>query len=378
MKDIRKDYTDAMDTVQAPEELTSRTKDIAKYSGKKVAYGNRKAYRKILAAMAAAAVFAMAIFVPDTSAKYIKKIFAGFWSGNKEVGSYAEQPKGNLYTDEDKHIKMSVEEILSDEVCVQAVVKFKAKDEKGIEWLNNYAPETITEENTIKGMFRDSLCIVPDFESGMGVGGSMELMELEKYKSDNERYFTIQYLATEPMDSGLIHYSLPSGTGHEMEIDIKSNVPVYNYNLEPEDGKGISRYYEPKKIRLSKLSVVVYGKDTGLFTVNTADNTEYAEEYLAEEKKERFKSIGMLKEDGSIKSYAFFGAGIGSIGRKARMDNEGCDCFVLSQIFCQVKATGIGSDGNVKGEQDVISFSPEKYKGIQLVTKNGRATYLFK
>ena len=221
MKDIKKDYTDAMDTVQAPEELTSRTKDIVKYSGKKVAYGNRKAYRKILAAMAAAAVFAMAIFVPDTSAKYIKKIFAGFWSGNKEVGSYAEQPDGNLYTDEDKHIKMSVEEILSDEVCVQAVVKFKAKDEKGIEWLNNYAPEINSDAATTEEVFRDSLCIMPDFESGLGVGGSSGFMELEKYRSDNERYFTIQYLATEPMDSGLIHYSLPSGTGYEMEINIK-------------------------------------------------------------------------------------------------------------------------------------------------------------
>lgn len=375
MKDIRKDYTDAMDTVQAPEELTSRTKDIAKYSGKKVAYGNRKAYRKILAAMAAAAVFAMAIFVPDTSAKYIKKIFAGFWSGNKEVGSYAEQPDGNLYTDEDKHIKMSVEEILSDEVCVQAVVKFKAKDEKGIEWLNNYAPEINSDAATTEEVFRDSLCIMPDFESGLGVGGSSGFMELEKYRSDNERYFTIQYLATEPMDSGLIHYSLPSGTGYEMEIDIKGNVPVYNYNLELKDGKGISKYYEPKKIRLSKLSVVVYGKDTGLFT---EDGKEFTKEYMAETDKEMFRSFGMVKENGSIKSYDFSGASIGELGRKAKIDNEGCDCFVLSQIFCRTKVTDIGSDGNVKGEQNVISFSPEKYKGIQLVTENGSATYLFK
>lgn len=40
----------------------------------------------------------------------------------------------------------------------------------------------------IEHVFEGTLSVIPDFKDGMGVGGSMGLSELEKYKSDNYCY----------------------------------------------------------------------------------------------------------------------------------------------------------------------------------------------
>ncbi|MFG6393139.1 MAG: hypothetical protein K1W24_02950 [Lachnospiraceae bacterium] len=174
----------------------------------------------------------------------------------------------------------------------------------------------------------------------------------------------LQYLANEPVDKCILNYPLPSGNDSQMEINIEGNIPVYNYDLEAEDGKSISSYYQPLKIRMSRLSVVVYGKDMG-----SLSNKEFSPD-----DNERFKSIIMIENDGSRKSFIFTGASGGEMGKKAKKDNPGCDYFVLSQLFCQLDFH-IDDNGRLHGEQSVTGFSPEEYKGISLVTGNGETTY---
>ena len=138
--------------------------------------------------------------VPLTSA------FAGFWSSQEEAASFVQH---HVFEDEDEHIRVSVEEVLSDEVCVQAVVKYAAKDAEGVEWLKEYDPGQQGAEDDVDNW----LGVQPDSSSGKAEGQ-----------------------------------------------------------------KKLSRFYEPKKIRLSRLSVVVYRKNTGLFVEGQA-NSIYNQEF---------------------------------------------------------------------------------------------------
>lgn len=45
-----------------------------------------------------------------------------------------------VFSDQDEHMIFSVEEILSDEVVVSAVVRYEAKDETGEKWLATKGP----------------------------------------------------------------------------------------------------------------------------------------------------------------------------------------------------------------------------------------------
>lgn len=371
MKDInRKVYTDAIESVSAPKELVLNVQKLGCEMAKENTEDNihkRKYYRRIVAA---AAVAFLVLVVPNTSvAGYVKEIFAGFWGSQKEVEPFV---KNGVHIDKDKHIQISVEEVMSDGVCVQAVVKYTAKDEDGVKWLKNYKLALSGETDDCS--FKDELCVEPDFKHGHGVSGACSYAELEEYKSDEERYFTVQYLAVEPIEKCILHYSLTSGA-KEMEIDISCNVPVYEYNLKAEGGKEISRFYKPKKIRISRLSIVAFGKDTGLITEDSNEfKQELSKEYMAEHDTEAFRSVKMVKRDGSKEECDFIGAFLGGIGKKAMEENEGCDCLVFSQNFCHLDYK-LDEKGNLKIDPSITNIQPEEIVGIEL--KNARKKVLY-
>ena len=80
-----------------------------------------------------AAALALACIVPQTSfAEQLKKMFQGYWGQRSELSDYVTR---GVFSDQDEHMIFSVEEILSDEVVVSAVVRYEAKDETGEKWL---------------------------------------------------------------------------------------------------------------------------------------------------------------------------------------------------------------------------------------------------
>ena len=84
-----------------------------------------------------AAALALACIVPQTSfAEQLKKMFQGYWGQRSELSDYVTR---GVFSDQDEHMIFSVEEILSDEVVVSAVVRYEAKDETGEKWLDRKA-----------------------------------------------------------------------------------------------------------------------------------------------------------------------------------------------------------------------------------------------
>lgn len=370
MRDMNQNiYKDAMNTMCAPKELVNKVKKLDSGVAQEKRKNNRQCYRKI--AVAAAVVFFMALVIPNTSvASYVKEIFSGFWGSQNEVDSFV---KNGGYVDNDKHIKVSVEEVLSDGVCVQAVVKYTAKDEKGIKWLKDYKPKSNAETGS---SFKGELCIEPDFYHGNGVSGAYSYEELEEYKSDKERYFAVQYLANEPMKKCILHYALVSGP-KEMELDINCNVPVYRYNLKAEGEEKISRFYEPLKIRISRLSIIAFGKDTGIFAEYSDEFTSaFSKEYMEEYYKENFRSVKIIKKDGSKTELDFIGAYLGGIGKKAMEENKGCDCLVFSQNLCHLDYN-LNENGKLEINPSITNIQPEEITGIELENERKKVIYWF-
>lgn len=365
-----KNYRDAMNSVHAPAELVERTRNLA--SGGKKLRNRRKRYRRWVAAIGtAAAVFCLAMTAPHTSvAQYVKDIFHGFWGEKKEVSSYVQT--GGIFQDEDEHVKVSVEELLSDGMYVSVVLKYQAKDEKGKKWISKNGP--------IVGVktFERSLQLSPKMPvSGSGGGGS----ELEEYRTDSVRYFVLEFEGSQWSDikKCVMRYSL---TEHvkETELDTSANVPVYEYALKAKGQKKLSKFYEPKVLRLSKLTMSVYGKDTGM-SIRYRDEKwhmeTFTDEYLAAEKKESLKDVQLIKKDGTYVPLDMdLCWGQGGIEEDAEEKYQ-CECMVVSaSLYVKyVPARDIYSGDRWFEPKYEIQIDPEEIAGLSLT--NGKKNVVY-
>ncbi|MDE6851156.1 MAG: hypothetical protein K2J67_01530 [Lachnospiraceae bacterium] len=389
-----KKYVDAMDTVHAPAELVDKTRKLVEnqsatenrgiptdgryqsekqdssFGMPKERKGSWKRYRRIAVAVgAAAAVFCMVMTVPHTSfAKYVKNVFHGFWSEQKEVSSYVQK---GIYEDEDPHIRMSVEELLSDEMRVSAVVKYEAKDEEGKEWLRK--------DGMVFGVetFKYDLDIFPKNENVVG-GTSGDAKELEEYRTDSVRCFMLHYDArewSEYMKNCVLRYSLP-GHVRETELDTSTNIPVYEYTLKAEGQKKLSSFYEPKVIRLTKLSMSVYGKDTGMSVTDNGMDA-FSEEYLVADKKEDMKHVQLIKEDGTQVPLDLWG-GAGGLSESAG-ERYQCDCMVVNCTLYMdyVLVRDISGNNDELKTEFGTQIDPEEITGLSLTNGRGNVIYQF-
>ena len=358
-------YRDAMDTVHASTELIEKTKGLV--SGEHKSWNRRKTYRRLAVAMGtAAAIFCIVMMAPHTSfAQYVKNAFHGFWGNKQEVSSSV---RTGIFEDEDEHVKVSVEEVLSDEMYVSAVVKYQAKDKEGKEWLRK--------DGMIVGVktFERSLGIMPK-KPISGFGGGAE--ELEEYRTDSVRYFILGFEAawgSESMKKCVMRYSL---TEHvkETELDTSNtNIPVYEYALKAEGQKKLSPFYEPKVLRMTKMTMAVYGKDTGMYEKEGCMDA-LSDEYLAvQEKKEELKSIQLIKKDGSYVPLDI-GWGPGGVGKDIE-DRYQCDCLVTnSSLYVEfVQAQDSYGYRWLEPKYD-IRINPEEIVGLSI--SNGRRNVVY-
>ncbi|MBQ5319220.1 MAG: hypothetical protein J6K17_09010 [Oscillospiraceae bacterium] len=170
-----------------------------------------------------------------------------------------------VYESNDGHVKMTVDELLSDEMIVLMTVHYEAIDEKGKDWIANHKFESnialISSRNAGFG-------IVPDMGDNTiihGVNVSYNTEELTEYKTDTERWFLLHYEASSrDYDSAQGKFAYPMTTGVEtVFIDTKGNVPVKTIELKKDEVP--SEYYTPTHIELSKLSFVIYAMQHGVY-----------------------------------------------------------------------------------------------------------------
>ncbi|MDE6568740.1 MAG: hypothetical protein K2K70_13565 [Lachnospiraceae bacterium] len=355
-------YRDAMDTVHASTDLIEKTKGLV--SGEHKSRNRRKRYRRLAVAMGTvAAIFCIVMTVPHTSvAKYAKNVFHGFWSDKQEVSSSV---RTGIFEDEDEHVKVSVEELLSDEMYISAVVKYQAKDKEGKEWLRKggmvFGVKTI-EQLSISDPIRR-------------IGGGAT--ELEEYRTDSVRYYIVQFEApewAESMKHCVLQYTLPNLVRREAELDTSANVPVYEYALKAEGQQRLSGFYEPKVLRLTKLTMGVYGKDTGM-SVKSNNMDAFSDEYLAAEEKEELKFVQLIKKDGSYVPLDL-GWHEGGVGEDIE-DRYQCDCLVTtSALYVEfVEAYDIYSGDRWLEPKYDIRIDPEEITGLSI--SNGRRNVVY-
>ena len=202
-----------------------------------------------------AAALALACIVPQTSfAEQLKKMFQGYWGQRSELSDYVTRG----------HMIFSVEEILSDEVVVSAVVRYEAKDETGEKWLATKGPagsESYDENGNLRSTRQLRLkqnVYEEHFESSS--------IFLRTQSDKNVQYFEMDMDFRQWIPSSMnltLCYDLPTKTNNTATLDASCNVPVYEYTLKAKNQEQISpKYYEPKRMRITPLSAVIYGTTT--------------------------------------------------------------------------------------------------------------------
>ncbi len=341
--------------VKAPEEL--RRKTIRKMEE----HQRKKAFVVGKPVVTVAAVFAMTALLTfwqrAAFAEGVKKFFHGFWKQQTEVESYV---KTGIYEDSDGHVTVSVEEMLSDQVCVQAVVKIQAEDKEGKSWLKEK-----------HGILNAKLCLAPDQESKGVVSGRSDAELLKECSSDTVKYYAVYYEGSEwsgEMGQCTFSYFLPGSGQKKVKLDSRCNVPVYEYELKPEGNQELSRYIEPRRLRLTKLSCVVFGKNHGLFR-----KSKLSERILLnrqEYEKELLKQI-VLSGSHQYRKTLNWSFSMGSVNEEALERYPDCDAVVFA---CGL--SGIAVSAEKKVEAFVTEIQPETMTGI--IFQNSYRTVKYK
>lgn len=227
--------------------------EIEKAAGK----GGKKQHRYAglkMAASIAAAVFIFAALIPQTSwADRISGFVKEFFYAEADI---RQDIVPNVYEDEGEygHVRMKIQEMLSDGACAYCTICYEALDAEGEQWLKE---QEFNMEN-VRFPYRGFEDV--DIERVM-------LQEQEELATEKTRYFAL-FFSNESGKFSLKDRSIQmvypmyksQGVGW---IKIISNLDTVSYRLVGEVSP--SKYYEPKYLIASKVSYAIFGEDHGLY-----------------------------------------------------------------------------------------------------------------
>ncbi len=321
----------------------------------------RKAAGRVKAAVGvAAAAIALAFFLPQTNlADSIYGFWMNYFGGNVDIGHEAFH---DIYEDQDEHVRMKIDEMVSDGASVYMDISYEALDEIGKAWLNEQEFDSYSIRFT-------------DLEkTDLAKVGSWNVDEVRRTEKENARYFSCAFLSsgqyspkewTETLFYPMYHHQ---GIG---QVELKSCLETYAYRLEPEgalpdgtsgngradstkgnaglkssgaDGTGLSpsEYYTPTYLIVSKLSAAIFGLNQGAFYQIKKENGQevigytdgFLKEILAENEKEDggvMDNIFLIRDDGG--KTVVGGREIGGYGLVD--DVPGCDFLIAYGAFAK-------------------------------------------
>ncbi len=197
--------------------------------------------------------------VAALNAEHLKGVFGGNESITENIHSF-------VFEDSDEHVKMTVEEYLSDGQCTYLTVHYQALDEEGEKWL---AEEDFTDNN-----YYEQLSIHPIFKEVTDVyypvSYSVGTQELNEYKTETDRYFCAYFEADSRhygTEQSRFTYIMSDGVTRATALDISNNMEEKWFELNAEESP--SEFYIPKYLVLSELSFSIYGENTGAYEDNS-------------------------------------------------------------------------------------------------------------
>lgn len=271
------------------------------------------------------ATILVALSIPVTIyADEIKTFFTEVLGRNEQVAEYVRQ---NVYEDSDGHLRMMVKELLSDQKAVRAVITYEALDEEGKEWIRNFDERDydcdgiywgFKDEN---GLSHSALSLVPS-EIANGIFGFQELKE---YRTDSTLCIQFMYDVNEPekQQTAILYYPMTHKKYSQAELNVEPNMEIKEYRLVGDTN--VNKYYDALYVRLSDLSLVIYGTQKGLYEHRTTAAGGYYQRILVPEKEreEVFPKVTLHFKDGTELSL-MYGAALSPImDHSGHIDSEG-------------------------------------------------------
>ncbi len=325
---MRENYKKAFDKLapkRSDEELLKAVLGKAENNMEKKRF-NKKAIIVPVAAALALTVGTVGA-VAALNAEHLKGVFGG----NESI---AENIQSFVFEDSDEHVKMTVEEYLSDGQCTYLTVHYQALDEEGEKWL---AEDDL---NNDSDNFYDPLSIHPIFKEVTDVyypvSYSVGTQELTEYRTETDRYFCAYFEADSRhygTEQSRFNYILSDGVVRKTALDISANMEEKWFELNAE--KSPSEFYIPKYLVLSELSFSIYGENTGAYEDNSipekgfwsfSSSTMTHEHVMAD----AVNDISFVLDDGSrikLDSYSSLGSAVAHEYNRYTDINIASGCF---------------------------------------------------
>ena len=223
-----------------------------------------KKFNKKVVIIPVAAALTVAIgvggFAAANNAEFIRNMFGGNESVVAEIQNY-------VFEDSDEHIRMTVDEYLSDGQCTYLTVHYTALDDEGAEWL--------AQEDFENEYHSSTLQVHPKFRNEFGkfyaVNYSCSSNELTEFATETDRYFCVFFRANGRhygTTQATFEYYMSDGRVRETLLDVGTNIEEKWFELK--DTETPSEFYIPKYLILSEMSFSIYGENTGTYVDNSA------------------------------------------------------------------------------------------------------------
>lgn len=272
-----------------------------------------------------------------------------------EKADVADDITSNVYEDRDEHMKMQIQQMLSDGACVYLDICYEALDEAGKTWLSEQDFESDCE--CIRFMN-----LGDDFSSSTDWGE--RLVEHKEMATDTARYFSF-YLRDG--SGNFSHKDAVRTLAYPMyrrqglgELKLDCNLAQVAYRLEGEGSP--SKFYTPKYLIVSKLSFGIFGDNEGVYATEKDEYgaerinwcKEFEEEYHAKLDSDTDDlPISFIRKDNTRLEISPFGISKYS----PAVDVPGYDLKIAAGYF------------NEKGEEDWkknTTIDPYALSGIEL------------
>lgn len=220
-----------------------------------------------MAASIAAAVIVFVALIPQTSwADQITGLVKEFFYANANI---KQDIVPNVYEDEGKygHVRMKIQEMISDGACTYGTICYEALDAEGEQWLKEQEFDVNSirfTSNAADDDYNSSITVVADDGNKTVIGG-WNLHEQKELAAEKARYFAFSFendSGSFPLKNETMTMFYPmyrsQGIG---KVKVCSALDTVSYRLVGD--KSPSEYYEPEYLVVSKLSYALFGKDYG-------------------------------------------------------------------------------------------------------------------
>lgn len=251
------DYINAINNIRMQDNDKAEIWQSISNTAKAKAPSSRKISVKRIVAVAAAAVCITVIATPVVSSG-VESLLSKYRSDSQTV---SEKVEVDIFEDSDGHVKITVEEMLSDVQSVYMIVSYEALDEIGEEWLADYDFNKGFYSLGTKQYFSAGLSILPDDLQSCSYGN----FEIEENRTETERWF---YVLCESSDGtyesrqGIFGYPMTEN-GNSTYLNTEGNIETHKYILQSDESP--SERFVPRYLTVSDLSFTIFAENISVY-----------------------------------------------------------------------------------------------------------------